>query len=634
MVKKITLTLTVFIAISINGHAWVYPEHRDITLSAIQKLDSAHRSLLQQLWTMARKGHELRLTELVADFPQGEHPKYIDYAAWPAIGGDHSTSPANLLHNVLETGWIMNVADVAARLKVGIETSHNRSERTNRLRDSDIRLLRADPEYVSRAGANNGHFMLARPEVGTLPDAYFDSCSREGCPLNLIGTYKWFHASALLKARRLATETLTPGQRSALALAALADEAFAMHFLEDGFASGHVAGIWGDASQRKGTHDYYNEKGLEVTTWKGDRIVIIGDAYMQPEDANRAANTVSASLYQFLDAASGKFDKQLINDQPGMMTADTFNVGKAVYMPRRDLDTTFGILFYAVLITTPVPGLATGLGEIPRFRSEIGPFIGLAASARASVVSSGFEQSQATSGFVPGLGLAIRIGLGMEGVLNESGDGLAFLDIGWRLDGASSMKYYNEPSLKYFGSMLSAIPSRDGYFARLRLPFCLIPGDLLIAAPFLLLFSPGTLNKMIVAAGNGGLIPWQSGMVTPIGRFQFIIGREIGACFYGVDKGGDAMLIPDNSVAADETLLVSLYSMQLDFPILEYRPFRTFSSRQGADLVIQLNAGADFPITTTVVSEVTTPPQMKTIWFIGLRMAFDWRYYFSSKKNR
>jgi len=48
---------------------------------------------------------------------------------------------------------------------------------------------------------------------------------------------------------------------------AFADEAFALHFLEDTYAAGHVAGTWGDASQRKGTHDFYNANGLEVRTW-------------------------------------------------------------------------------------------------------------------------------------------------------------------------------------------------------------------------------------------------------------------------------------------------------------------------------------------------------------------------------
>jgi hypothetical protein len=637
MMKQSLLTLLLIITLGITSQAWVYPEHREFSLLAVRKLDPDRRARLDQLWSQARKGYESRLTESVADFTQGEHPPKLDWAAWAAIGGDHSTSPTNMLHNVLETEWILKVADIAARLKTGLETADNTSEHLNRLRDSDIRLLRADPEYVSRAGGNYGHFMLARPEVNTTAKNYFEICYSEGCALNLVGNYKWFHASALMKAQRLADTNLSPEQRSALALAALADEAFALHFLNDGFAAGHVAGIWGDASQRKGTHDYYNEIGLDISTWKGERVVIMGDAYMLPEDADRASNSVLLSLNQFLDAASGKLELALISDLSSVITADTFNVGKAMYMPARDLDTSFNVLFYPVLETLPIAGLATGRGELPRFRSEIGPFIGLAASARGSVISSGFESSQNTSGFVPGLGLSIRFGLGMEGVLNESGDGLAFLDLGWQLDGASSMKYYNEPLLKYYGAMLSAIPSRDAYFARLRLPFCLIPGDLVVAAPFLLIFAPETLNKMIVAAGNGGLVPWQTGMVTPIGRFQFVIGREIGVAIYGVDKAGDAMLVPDDKEDADKVALMSFYSAQLDFPIFEYRPFRTFSARQSADLVIQIIGGIDIPFKSTLVykdPDNNNDPELKTTWFVSLRMAFDWRYYFSGKKQK
>ena len=634
--KKSLLILMIVISLGLSAHAWVYPEHREFSLLAIQKLDPSRKATLDQLWSMARKGYESRLTESVADFNQGERPTQLDWAAWAAISGDHSTSPVNMLYNVLETDWILKVADIAARLNTGLKEADNASETQNRLRESDIRLLRADPEYVSRAGGNYGHFMLARPEVKTTAEDYFETCYREGCALNLVGNYKWFHASALMKAQRLADKNLSPEQRSALALAALADEAFALHFLNDGFASGHVSGIWGDAAQRKGTHDYYNERGLEVTTWKGERVVIMGDAYMRPEDGEMAANAVVISLSQFLDAANGRLGYALLSDLSPVIMADTFNVGKAEYMPRRDLDTAFNALFFTVLETLPVPGLATGLGEIPRFRSEIGPFVGLAASARGAVVSSGFESSQVTSGFVPGLGLSIRFGLGMEGVLNESGDGLAFLDLGWQLDGASSMKYYNEPLLKYYGAMLSAIPSRDAYFARLRLPFCLIPGDLIVAAPFLLIFAPETLNKMIVAAGNGGLVPWQSGMVTPIGRFQFVIGREIGVAIYGVDKGGDAMLVPDDKEDPDKVALMSFYSTQLDFPIFEYRPFRTFSARQSADLVIQIHGGMDIPFKSTLVykdPDNFNIPELKTTWFVGLRMAFDWRYYFTGKKQ-
>jgi len=161
MAKKILLITFLITILNIPCKAWVYPEHRNISLLAIQKLDSVHRALLDQLWAVARKGYESRLDESVADMTQGGHPKYLDYAAFPAMAGDHSTSANDMLYNILHTDWILNVGDVTARLKTGLAASKNRSETESELRNSDLRLLRADPEYVSRAGSNNVHFMRA-----------------------------------------------------------------------------------------------------------------------------------------------------------------------------------------------------------------------------------------------------------------------------------------------------------------------------------------------------------------------------------------------------------------------------------------------------------------------------------------
>ncbi len=633
MLKKIQLLILLIATQSFTARAWVYPEHRDIAVIAIQKLDSAHRALLDRIWALARKGYESRLDASAADASQGEHPKYLDYAAFPAIAGDHSTSADNMLFNILHTDWIMNVADVTARLKAGLADSKDRSDRESELRNSDLRLLRADPEYVSRAGSNNVHFMMARPGENTSAGSYFDSCFMEGAELNLVGTYKWYHASALSKASRLSAPALTPEQRSALALAAMADEAFSLHFLEDAFASGHVAGIWGNAALRKGTHDYYDEHGLEISTWQGERLVLTGDAYMRRRDAERAANTVLLSLNQFLDAVNKKEDQSAYGGQPGVLSPDTFNIAKAMKMPYRQIDPASRALTDMVLVTTPVPGLNTGLGEIPRFRSELGPFIGIAPAARISVLSGGFGTGQVTAGTIAGLEVALHIGLGLDGILNESGDGLVFVDLGWRLDAASSIKLEKDPGYKEFGSILSAIPSREAIYFRIRLPYYVIPGDLVILGPLLFLVAPKSLSNVVSTAGAGGLIPWQTGMVTPIGRFQFIVGREIGVTFYGSVQGADSYLLPDWDVTGG-LVLFSMHTTHLEFPILEYRPVRTFSRRQSASMVMQINAGVDLPGKVTMIEPADAiPMKLKPIWTVGIRLAFDWRYYYARKKT-
>ncbi len=633
MMKKFILLL-LLAALSDYGFAWIYPEHRDIAILAIQKLDPAHRADLERFWSIARNGHESRLFSLSIDTTRSRGPEFIDFAAWPAISGDHSTSAANLLHNVLQTEWIMKVANVAYELRKGIANARNRSDRLNKLRDSDIKLLRVDPEYVTRAGSNNVHFLLARPNEKTTESQYFAICFRQGTEMNALGTYGWFHLSALLKAEKFARDSMSSGERSSLMLAILADEAFAIHFLEDMYASGHVAGTWGNAAQRKGTHDYYNEKGLEVSTWDGGRMVLMGDAYMRPEDADRSSDAVRISLEQVIEVASGRRPFTFITHENLSLTADTLNVCKTNFMPFRQIDSTFSIWYRAVIMPTAVPGLASGLGELPRFRAEVGPFIGLTAAVRGSVLFSGFGTHQNTAGVTAGLGMAVRVGLGLEGVLNEAGDGLVFLDLGWRLDGPSSMKMTADPALKQFGAMFSAVPSRDAFYARLRLPFYVIPGDLLILGPILYLFAPETMNKVLTSAGNGGLIPWQSGMVTPIGRFQFILGREVGVYLYGWPKDPDRYLLPKGPDLDADQVLVSMRSTLLEFPFLEYRPFHAFSTNQTASLVLQFFGGFDIPGKARVIyPETEIAPKVRTITFLGVRIGFDWRYYFSKKKS-
>ena len=166
------------------------------------------------------------------------------------------------------------------------------------------------------------HFLIARPYPETDAISYVEACVGTGCELNAIGTYAWYHLSALEKASVLSEGKLPGVEQSSVARAALADEAFALHFLEDVYASGHVAGTGGDASQRKGTHDYYNEHGLEARTWEGRSMVLKGDAWMRPEDAERASIVIRSSLEQFLQALEGK------------LSSPVFRSGKEVPSPQ------------------------------------------------------------------------------------------------------------------------------------------------------------------------------------------------------------------------------------------------------------------------------------------------------------
>jgi len=394
--------------------------------------------------------------------------------------------------------------------------------------------------------------------------------------------------------------------------AALADEAFALHFLEDSFAAGHVAGNWGRTTLRKGTHDYYGERGLALTTWNGEHFVGQGDAFMKPADAERAATAVRDSLAQLVDSFDGKIELTDADD-PNYGEANSFNVCKEAQFP-----TAAGTLaditkLVPILMQTPVPAMGKGAGELPRFRTELGTFVGLSTGFRGALLTHGFGPGQTGVSAVSGIELAARAGLGLDGILNDSSDGLVFVEFGVRDD--------------THATGTATIPGRGAMSARLRMPYWLIPGDLAVAGPVLALTSQRTLQKMAIGAANGGLIPWQAGIATRAGRLQFVLGREVGVSIFR--NGSDhQFLLPTPGVPPNNTTLVSINSLQVEFPILEYRLFRNFSVNQSSGLMLQPYVGFDMPTAVSVVSPTGAPnPDAHTVVTTGMRVVFDWRHY-------
>ena len=203
---------------------------------------------------------------------------------------------------------------------------------------------------------------------------------------------------------------------------------------------------------------------------------MMGDAYMRPQDAEIAALSVQGSLEQLLDAASGKTLLDYKNDNfSSTCQPDTFSVCKNNFSSSRNVKADF---LFDVLSKTPVPGLATGAGEHPRFRAELGPFLGVSTSIHGSGITSGFGTQQTQAGCVGGIEANLRFGVGLDGVLNQAGDGLVFIQGGWKLDGPSSNVYSDIHNAATSGSLTAAITSRSAYNIRVRLPFWLIPGDL------------------------------------------------------------------------------------------------------------------------------------------------------------
>jgi hypothetical protein len=607
---------------------FVYGEHRAISGEAIAGLDAGRSSQLGQLWQLARVGYEGRLCEAPWAGDQGLHPACFDLAAWSAMAADHSCTPHELLEMLLEGPLGLRIAAIAARETDELARAKRGSQHRNAAVRSQVNMARADPTYAVRAGANNGHFLLGRRGFENL-EAYVGRALAPGTEWNALSNYLFFHGAALVLASQPEPSGMSPADRAERARLVLALESFANHFLEDMFAAGHIAGSWGKAAIRKGTHDFYNRNGLDTSSWNGDEMLLFGDAFLNVETKQIAAGVVRVSFEQVLEATNpesavakaavavkapadvleGRSSTCLPGESPGWTVPDPL------------VDS-----FEVVAGKTAVPYREEGPGSLPRYRAEIGPFLGLFAGGELAGAGGGFDEIGTAGSAIGSLSLGLRFGLGLEELLSDGGDGLIFLDAGVTMTSAEPTAC--DDCAPGVADLLPRVPARTGIQTRLRMPFWLIPGDLLLASP-MLFFSPDTFTRMAAVAANGGLLTIQTKLATPIGHFQFVLGREVGATFFGFAGGYDTLVTATGNPDDPDLVIVGVRTISVEVPIIEWEPFRSYGSQQTLGLRFQLGAGLDTPVRVRVLDPPDAPlPQLNTRYFGYLRLVFEARRYF------
>jgi hypothetical protein len=105
-----------------------------------------------------------------------------------------------------------------------------------------------------------------------------------------------------------------------------------------------------------------------------------------------------------------------------------------------------------------------------------------------------------------------------------------------------------------------------------------------------------------------------------------VLGRELGVTVFGVN-GADRVFVP-SATPGGSSRVVAYKSLYFDVPVLEYRPFRAFSSNQSATVVVQLFTGVTVPYSASVILPAGAPQaDLNPVWSVGLRFVLDWRYY-------
>ena len=615
--------------------AWIYPEHRNIAVAAVQKLPPGDRAALDALWETARQTLPARLCPIPSEGDQGLAPACIDFAAFPAMAGDHSCSPKEIAERVLPGDWILDVARVAAETQANLAKARDRDQSLNAIATSNLALQAADPEYVSRAGANNAHFML--PRVDNDPASYVLSAVKEGAPLNAMGLYLQYHMAALELAQRYTTQPPSPADRPGAALRILVLEGYALHWLEDIYAAGHVVGTWGTDAWRKGTHDYYNEFGHDGATWGGEPVLLFGDSFMRDADLRRASDAVEHSLEQLVAALRAGDELGTLAIDFGLPAVQIFAFDSCKEVAQPSIAKAGGLArhFGPVYQAMPVPGRGQGDVHLPRFREELGPFIGAFSSITGNLGWGGIGTE--TAQFYGSLSAGVRLGFGAESLTGTVGTGLAFVEAGITMQSAQTDACKGGDLCSALGTnaFIPRVPARTGLRLGLRLPFWLIPGDMLLLAPVLALASPSALSSVGVAAASGGLIPYERSFGIGVGWLQVIIGREIDAVLYGF-LSDVTILVPIGPPPDPSADLgaAKLQSIALVFPVLEWTPVRTFATQLVFATVVQLGFGVEIPLTTPIVYPTGYGnASLSPSWNVFLRGQFDGRYFFGSRDD-
>lgn len=569
-----------------SAGAWLFHEHTRIGRRAVERLSPGHTAVLARAWAELRGTSDME-PRLCAAASRPSTSRLVRRPGWcidfpmlAAIAADFSCSPGELLETVAHEAWLKDVVEAAYDAEGLIAAASDPEEVVDAWHANHIRNFRADPEYLSRAASNQSHFSLMRVAGdGDLVTAYLQRSLLPGQKPNAFASYALYHTAGLRLADRhhRLPASAPAAERARLLRTALFAEAFALHFLEDSFASGHAVGTTGDTRERTGTHDYYSEHGIEARPWTdwGEKkapgsYIAHGDAFVAPEDVERAASAVQASLADFLGALESGFssaDRVEVRaadldftehvGSPGMnacllehVPAGLSRLGGDVPLIRTLFRTYMPVFGHMDELRSPFeltessaelarkaaesgrklslepPQKTELVAVLPRFHALIGPFFGLFASARY-----GFAQPvgvpDRTPRFFSVLEAGLDLGIGLDGITTSTSDAFLFLQVGVLSESA-------QLDVPIVGS--PGVPDRTGFVIRWRLPFYVVPGDLLLAAALFPLL-PRQARTWIVQASEDGLFGLEQSHYTPIGAFQLVLGREASIRYLSSNAG-------------------------------------------------------------------------------------------------
>jgi hypothetical protein len=280
------------------GAAWYFPEHAELTRLALR--DFAPHFATDALRVAVTDARETGLricpetTTALHAVPVPSRSSCVSYSVLAALAADHANTTedlaislskdryrlppmSNLPLAILLTDAARDTWDTfthraepdairvwtteVSRLSMSSVQSSGVANPRDFVRTLDAELLVIDTEYVTRAKGAKTHFhdptsslrvVLQQAALGELDNVLAQVLAHHARSLQLAWRAHW--ATSIEDRRLLRRE-------------ALLEHAFALHFIEDAFAAGHVATDPAVAAdeRRAERHDYFNRQGLALT---------------------------------------------------------------------------------------------------------------------------------------------------------------------------------------------------------------------------------------------------------------------------------------------------------------------------------------------------------------------------------
>jgi len=626
-----TVVLLVF-TMSRPAGAWLLHEHAALAGHALAQLKGERRERLHAAWTQAAQvtrrfcaAPDASGEKLFNRVPPGDY--CVGFPVLTGLAADHSCSPSDL-RKTLAANFTIDVLKEAESVEVLMRAAavdHNENRQIDLWHLHHINLQIADPQYLSRAEDNGAHFQLWRFPGEDLR-RYLARMATPSTPVNAIALYLHYHANAILLAQKAVQgctwvsrqfqcpEDTSPPSRNDLFNQSIMTEAFALHFLEDAFSSGHTIATSGSRAQRMGTHDYYCQHGVAVTTWRGTEYTAHGDAFLGDDDIVNGTRAVVASLEQLADALAA--DSKVSSGEQWASPAE-FDACRAETLPL-GIDLVAGSRAAEPLQDVARPmSLPPGL---PSFTKELGvfyqPLLGVAARVGAEDIAGSARDRWLGGSRLPiAAYLGIGLGVTFEGITDATTDGVVSVGAALLMDGRPAG---STNGLRLGGGVMWHVP------------YLLVPGDLALLAPIAAIdaFTGGDAYfRILRRSAAGGLLGLQRKHSVGLWgwKLQFVAGREGLVAFMPPPERPASMGAPGSEPAIFSLSGTPGY-VKMAFPIFDLTTFHSSSTDVGLDCIWQL--GYDITYYTRDESSIAGASKSDVLHGLFFGFTFRSRRYF------